>query len=156
MFDLNEQMRVFLHTAVTDRLRDLVAKAPGCAERCLHSAMQPCPLPAVGRVLAVMTNGAIMENERLQTSRRHPNGSIRPAPRRNRASGFRKVLIDLQGPHLRCNLLLYRQLNVAERKGDSRFGVTGRRRTAKSAPAEVLLSGQINIPPPMVRTRISG
>lgn len=50
---LNEQTGIFLHTWVTDGLRDPVGKAPGCAaggtERRLQSAMQPYRPRAVGR-----------------------------------------------------------------------------------------------------------
>ena len=74
--------------------------------------------------------------ERLQTSARCPNGCIRPALRQSRAGSYRKVLIDLQGSHLRGTLLFCRKSNVTERRGESRLAATGRRLTARSAAAE--------------------
>lgn len=74
--------------------------------------------------------------ERLQTSARCPNGCIRPAWRQSRAGSYRKVLIDLQGSHLRGTLLFCRKSNVTERRGESRLAATGRRLTARSAAAE--------------------
>ncbi len=71
------------------------------------------------------------------------------------SSRYRRVLIDLQGPDLRCTLLRYRKSKVTERKDHSRMGVTARRESAESAPAEVLSSARprLHIPlPPMVHT----
>lgn len=125
------------------RRQDALKGGAAEAELRLQSA-QLHPLRAVRRVLAVTMHGVIPGGERLRRPRRYPNGSIRPALPLNRANGYRKVLMDLQGSHLRCNLLRYRKSKVTERRGDSRMGVTGRRGSEKLASAEALLSVQFN------------
>lgn len=47
--------------------------------------------------------------------------------------------MDLQGPQLRCSLLLYLRLKVTERRGDSRMGARGRFGSQELAPAEMLV-----------------
>ena len=62
----------------------------------------------------------------------------RPYPKLARMTK-RKVLMHLQGPHLRCSLLLYLRLKVTERRGDSRMGARARLDSQELAPAEMLL-----------------